>query len=200
MIHFQGKIADRVAVAYSGGVDSAAVLDFVMQRPRSVILVHVNHGNEIAQAEQLQAERAAEQYALPFYLYRARPQKNREHSWEEHWRLERYRFFHQIELPVITGHQLDDCVETWLWNMCNGRDQTIAYRNLNVIRPFRLNRKKNFVDWCQRKQIQWFEDPTNADADFACRNHIRHRLLPEVERVNPGIYTTIRNRLLAEKI
>jgi tRNA(Ile)-lysidine synthase len=200
MIHFQGKIADRVAVAYSGGVDSVAVLDFVMQRPRTVVLVHVNHGNEIASAEQAQAEQAAERYSLPLYLCRARSQKNREHSWEEHWRLERYKFFHQIELPVITGHQLDDCVETWLWNMCNGRDQTIAYRNVNVIRPFRLNRKHEFVDWCERKQIPWFEDPTNADPTFACRNHIRHRLLPEVERVNPGIFTTIRNRLLAEKI
>ena len=51
MIHFQGTIPSRVAVAYSGGVDSAAVLDFVLQRPRTVILVHVNHGNDLSEQE-----------------------------------------------------------------------------------------------------------------------------------------------------
>lgn len=199
MIHVQGKIPRTVYVAFSGGVDSVAVVDF-LRRNHSVALAHINHGNEISSAEQEFTEQFAERHQLPLLVKKGAAEKPRELSWEEHWRTERYRFLHSIDSTVITCHHLDDCVETWLWNMCNGRDQTIAYRNVNVIRPFRTTRKSEFVDWCQRKQIEWYEDPTNANPQFAVRNYIRHVMVPAAMRVNPGIHTTIRNKLIQEKI
>lgn len=200
MIHVQGKIPRTVFVAFSGGVDSVAVVDF-LRRNHQVSLAYVNHGDEIAKAEQAFVEQYAQQYNLPLYMKRANTDKPRDNSWEEHWRNERYRFFRtEITGIVITCHHLDDCVETWLWNMCNGRDQTIPYNNLNVIRPFRTTRKFEFVDWCRRKHLKWFEDPTNANPQFATRNFIRHTLVPAALQVNPGIHTTIRNKLLQEKI
>lgn len=200
MIHVQGKIPRTVFVAFSGGVDSVAVVDF-LRRNHQVSLAYVNHGDEIAKAEQTFVEQYAQQYNLPLFMKRADTDKPRDTSWEEHWRNERYRFFHtDITGTVITCHHLDDCVETWLWNMCNGRDQTIGYMNRNVIRPFRMTRKFEFVDWCRRKHLKWFEDPTNANPQFATRNFIRHTLIPAALQVNPGIHTTIRNKLLQEKI
>ena len=84
--------------------------------------------------------------------------------------------------------------------MCNGKDYTIPYRNKNVVRPFRLTPKHEFIDWCTRKEVDWYQDLSNLDPDFATRNYIRSVLLPSVLRVNPGIHTTIRNKLLQEKI
>lgn len=199
MIHVQGKISRTVYVAFSGGVDSVAAVDF-LRRNHTVVLAHINHGNEISLAEQAFVEQFAENRQLPLLLKQGKADKPSDESWEEHWRNERYRFLHTINGTVITCHHLDDCVETWLWNMCNGRDQTIAYRNVNVIRPFRTTRKSEFVDWCQRKQLAWYEDPTNANPQFAVRNYIRHTMVPAAMKVNPGIHTTIRNKLLQEKI
>jgi tRNA(Ile)-lysidine synthetase-like protein len=199
MIHVQGKIPRTVFVAFSGGVDSVAVVSF-LQRNHNVCLAYVNHGDEIAKAEQEFVEQFAEANNLPLYTKRANTEKPSDTSWEEHWRNERYQFLHSINATVITCHHLDDCVETWLWNMCNGRDQTIPYNNRNVIRPFRTTRKFEFIDWCQRKQIAWYEDPTNANPQYATRNFIRHTLIPAALQVNPGIHTTIRNKLLQEKI
>jgi tRNA(Ile)-lysidine synthase len=199
MIHVQGKIPRTVHVAFSGGVDSVAVVDF-LRRNHIVVLAHINHGNEISSAEQAFVEQYAESYQLPLIIKQGKAEKPADESWEEHWRKERYRFLHSINNQVITCHHLDDCVETWLWNMCNGRDQTIAYRNVNVIRPFRTTRKSEFVDWCQRKQLDWYQDPTNADPQFAVRNYIRHTMVPSALKVNPGIHTTIRNKLIEEKI
>ena len=199
MIHVQGKITRTVYVAFSGGVDSVAVVDF-LRRNHTVVLAHINHGNEISSAEQSFVEQFAEKHQLPLLLKQGKADKPADESWEEHWRNERYQFLHAINGTVITCHHLDDCVETWLWNMCNGRDQTIAYRNVNVIRPFRTTRKFEFVDWCQRKQLAWYEDPTNANPQFAVRNYIRHMMVPAAMKVNPGIHTTIRNKLLQEKI
>jgi tRNA(Ile)-lysidine synthase len=199
MIHVQGKIPRTVYVAFSGGVDSVAVVDF-LRRNHTVVLAHINHGNEISSAEQSFVEQFAEKHQLPLLLKQGKADKPADESWEEHWRNERYHFLHTINGTVITCHHLDDCVETWLWNMCNGRDQTIAYRNVNVIRPFRTTRKSEFVDWCRRKQLAWYEDPTNANPQFAVRNYIRHMMVPAAMKVNPGIHTTIRNKLLQEKI
>ncbi len=198
MIHVQGKIPRTVYVAFSGGVDSVAVVDF-LRRNHTVVLAHINHGNEISSAEQAFVEQFAEKRQLPLLLKQGKAEKPADESWEEHWRNERYQFLHSINGTVITCHHLDDCVETWLWNMCNGRDQTIAYRNVNVIRPFRTTRKSEFVDWCQRKQLAWYEDPTNANPQFAVRNYIRHMMVPAAMKVNPGIHTTIRNKLIQEK-
>ncbi len=198
MIHVQGKIPRTVYVAFSGGVDSVAVVDF-LRRNHTVVLAHINHGNEISSAEQAFVEQFAEKRQLPLLLKQGKAEKPADESWEEHWRNERYQFLHSINGTVITCHHLDDCVETWLWNMCNGRDQTIAYRNVNVIRPFRTTRKSEFVDWCQRKQLAWYEDPTNANPQFAVRNYIRHVMVPAAMKVNPGIHTTIRNKLIQEK-
>jgi tRNA(Ile)-lysidine synthetase-like protein len=199
VIHVQGKIPRIVFVAFSGGVDSVAVVDF-LRHNHTVCLVYVNHGDEIAKVEQEFVEQFAHTNGLTLYTKRGKADKPANESWEEHWRNERYHFLHSIGGTVITCHHLDDCVETWLWNMCNGRDQTIPYNNVNVIRPFRTTRKFEFVDWCQRKQLAWFEDPTNANPQFATRNFIRHTLIPAALQVNPGIHTTIRNKLLQEKI
>ena len=198
MIHVQGKIPRTVFVAFSGGVDSVAVVDF-LRRNHTVVLAHINHGNEISSAEQAFVEQFADKQQLPLLLKQGKAEKPADESWEEHWRNERYQFLHSINGTVITCHHLDDCVETWLWNMCNGRDQTIAYRNVNVIRPFRTTRKFEFVDWCQRKQLAWYEDLTNANPQFAVRNYIRHMMVPAAMKVNPGIHTTIRNKLIQEK-
>lgn len=199
MIHIQGIIPRTVFVGFSGGVDSVAAVDF-LSKNHSVILVHVNHGNDIAEDEQAFADEFSCKRGLPILYFKGAAQKAKSHSWEEHWRIERYKAFRQVNGTVVTCHHLDDCVETWLWNMCNGRDQTIAYKNRNVIRPFRTTRKNEFVDWCRNKDLKWFEDASNSDPNFAVRNYIRHVLLPNAQKVNPGIHSTIRKKLLQEKI
>ena len=121
---------------------------------------------------------------------RAAEGKPKNDSWEEHWRKERYKYFHTIYADIITAHHLDDCVETWVWSSMHGTGKIIPYRNRNVIRPFRLTRKRDFQMWCDLKNIPYVEDDTNADLCYT-RNYIRHEMMPHVLRVNPGIHKTI---------
>lgn len=115
-------------------------------------------------------------------------------SCEEHWRNERYQIFHSFDVPVVTCHHLDDCVETWLWSSLNGNPGIIPYRNRNVIRPFRLNRKEEFVRWCKAKKVEWVEDKTNVDTRYV-RNYIRHELMPKALTVNPGLHKVIMKKV-----
>lgn len=199
MLHIQGKIPRSIYLAYSGGVDSTAALDFLCKN-HQVTIAHVNHGNDISSYEELAARAAAEYYGVPIIIYQGNSNTPRGKSKEQHWRDQRYNFFHSLQGTVVTCHHLDDCVETWIFNTANGKAKTIPYRNGNVIRPFRLNPKVKFTKWCMKRNLTWFEDHTNADPDFATRNRIRNELMPIMLKVNPGIHTTIRNMLLKEDV
>lgn len=117
-------------------------------------------------------------------------------SQEEHWRNERYKIFTGFDCPVITAHSLDDCVEQWVFSSLHGKPQVIPYSHANVIRPFRLTPKQNFIDWCTHKNIPWLEDKSNEDTRYM-RNLIRHKLLPIAREVNPGLSKVVAKKVRA---
>ena len=94
-------------------------------------------------------------------------------------------------MPVITAHNLDDCVETYIWGCLHGTPKVIPKVRNNVLRPFLTTKKENLVSWCQRKNISWCEDTSNNDITYT-RNYIRHHLLPHAQQVNPGLKTLVR--------
>lgn len=197
MIKLQGKLPREVYVACSGGVDSMAVVDFLCNN-HDVNIVFFNHGTQTSDiAEHFVADYASKN-SLPF-LYgtlgtRAAEGKPKDDSWEEHWRKERYKYFHTIHADIITAHHLDDCVETWVWSSMHGTGKIIPYRNRNVIRPFRLTRKRDFQMWADLKNVSHVEDDSNTDLCYT-RNYIRHEMMPHVLRVNPGIHKTIAKKV-----
>lgn len=194
MIKIQGRLPKQVCIGFSGGVDSVAALDF-LSRNHNVTLVFVDHLNKISEQELAHAETTASKYDVQLRKFKIRSKdKNTAQSWEEHWRTERYNIFHSIDAEVVTCHQLDDCVETWVWSSLNGTGKIIPYRNRNVIRPFRLNRKSEFIGWCERKGATWFEDPTNCESNFI-RNFIRNELMEKLLVVNPGLHKTIAKKV-----
>jgi tRNA(Ile)-lysidine synthase TilS/MesJ len=78
---------------------------------------------------------------------------------EEHWRDERYKFFRSFDEPVITGHNLDDVIEWFLFSSLHGQGKVIPYRNKNVFRPFISTSKRKLEDWCERKGSSFMVDP-----------------------------------------
>ena len=91
---------------------------------------------------------------------------------------------------------MDDAVETWIMSAIHGQCKLIPYsRGSNIYRPFLMTSKKTIKDYAERKGVRWVEDPTNARTEYI-RNHIRHTMMPSVLRVNPGIRTTIRKKLI----
>ena len=78
----------------------------------------------------------------------------------------------------------------------HGQCKLIPYkRGSNIYRPFLMTSKKIIKDYAERKNVRWVEDPTNVRTEYI-RNHIRHTLMPGVLKVNPGIRTTIRKKLI----
>ena len=201
MIKIQGKIPREVIVACSGGVDSMAIVDF-LRRSHDVTAFYFDHGTahghesgnflkEYFSGSDVQLiVRKIEDTTVP-----------KDTSQEEFWRNERYKWFNHLakKHALITGHHLNDCVETWVWSSMHGNPHTINYRHGDIIRPFRLNRKREFEMWCHLHNVPYIEDDSNKDLRYT-RNYIRHEMMPHVLRVNPGIHKMLKKKMIAEVI
>jgi tRNA(Ile)-lysidine synthase len=194
MIKILGSIPKKLTVALSGGVDSMVALDF-FKRKHDVDAAFFHHGTLTSD----QACFFLEEYCSKNNITLHKGVINDSDcpkglSKEEYWRDQRYNFLSQFE-TVVSGHHLDDVVETWIWSSLHGTSSLIPYRRNNVIRPFLLTRKSELLDWANRKGVPWVNDMSNHDCSYT-RNYIRNKMMPDVLRVNPGIHTMVKKKLV----
>ena len=194
MIHLLGKVPRKVNVAVSGGVDSMTLLEF-LRNNHEVRPAFVHHGTGNSErAYEFLVSRIVGEFKMPLSVYKIQTNKPKGLSWEEHWRNERYKFFSTLG-PVVTAHTLDDVAETWIWSSLNGCSSLMPYSHGNVIRPLLLTRKEELLNYTSRKDIKWVNDTSNNDNSYT-RNYIRHELMPHALRVNPGLHSMLRKKLV----
>ena len=198
MIKLLGNLPRNIGVAFSGGVDSIAALDF-LSRNHNVKIVHFNHGETDPTSNEMEhfANSISVHYDCELILGHNKQAYKKGQSLEEFWRDCRYEWMHSLDIDVIVvAHHLDDCVETWVWSALHGTPKTIPYkRGRNVYRPFLLNPKKEFENWVKRKKLAYYEDPTNSDLNKT-RNYVRKELLPHCYKVNPGLRKVVMKKIL----
>jgi tRNA(Ile)-lysidine synthase len=195
-----GKIPSKVYIAFSGGLDSKAVLQFMLNGRRDVELLYFNHGTEHGEEAEAFARKVAEFHGLKIHVGNLSGKEIGKRSKEEFWRDERYAFFDRFkDRKILTGHHLDDCIETYVFSFIHGKAKLIPYkRGENIIRPFLMFTKDDFRSFLKRNKsddLGWIDDPSNNDTKYM-RNLIRHELIPVVEKVNPGFKKTVRKILL----
>ncbi|WP_313604564.1 tRNA lysidine(34) synthetase TilS [Comamonas jiangduensis] len=196
-----------LAVAYSGGADSTALLHACAQRwPGQVVAIHVHHGLQAAAdgfAAHCRASCAALQVPLAVAHVDARPgagqspeEAARHHRYSALVEQARSAFAHPVPSIALAQHA-DDQVETLLLALSRGagvaglaampaqwqRDGMDWYRPLlRVSAP-------DIRAWLKAHHIAWVEDPTNTDPSYT-RNRIRAQLLPVLEQVFPQFRDT----------
>lgn len=194
MFKLIGKVPRKFTLAFSGGVDSVVALDF-FSKNHDIDLLFVNHGTKTSEiAKEFVVSKAA-QYKLKLTIQHITKEKPKEQSLEEFWHFERRTYFQAIDNPVVTCHHLNDQVETWILTSLHGKGQLIPYRNKNIIRPFIGTKKAELVRWANTRNLTWVEDESNKDLSYM-RNLVRHKIMPEALLINPGLYKTIRKKIL----
>jgi tRNA(Ile)-lysidine synthase len=183
-------LPQELTVALSGGVDSVAVADF-LSRKHDVSCAFFHHGTENSERAFEFVSQFCNERSLPLFVGVMSKDKPKDLSTEEHWRNERYKFLESLDITVVTAHNLDDCVETYLYGSLHGQPKVIPHERNNILRPFLTTPKHEFVRWCQRKGISWCEDLSNQDLKYM-RNYIRHEIVPRAFQVNPGLDTVVR--------
>ena len=193
MIKVLGQIPKgEFGVACSGGVDSMAILDFLVKGRYNPHVIYFNHNTEHGQEAEKFITEYCSQKGLRLTIGRTDlvVTANKEKIWSDL----RYEFFSKFDFPIMTCHHLDDCVETYIFSCLRGFQSVIPYSKNNIIRPFLLNDKSNFIDWCQKNSVPYIEDESNDCLDYS-RNRIRHNIVPESMIVNPGLKSVVRKMI-----
>jgi len=186
----------KVYVALSGGVDSLS-LAYFLSKTREVTCLHFDHQTPSASMFKKHCIDFCNKNGLELIEGTLTREKEKIESWEEFWRLQRYDFLNKFEGPVLTGHNLDDQVETWIWSCLHGNPRLMPYKNKNILRPLIGCEKKDIVQYARNQGIVWIEDPSNEDESYT-RNFIRKNLVPNALKVNPGLYKVIYKKMLKE--
>lgn len=209
MISLQQRLPDnnKYFFACSGGVDSMSALYWMKQGgrlPYAIIHVHHNTGDYADRALEF-VKRTYSEYCFDLFVKNIKDVPPKGESKEAWWRTERYKLFQEVldetgkDYPIVLAHNLDDCVEQYLMKTCIrlSNNKLISYNGpANTIRPFLTWKKSEIIDYAQRNNIEWVEDPSNTNTKFL-RNNIRHNLLPLVTAMNPGIHAQIKKMILA---
>lgn len=92
---------------------------------------------------------------------------------------------------LLMGHHMNDQIELFIQRLISGSSwfglagmrksapMTLSHRgvkgpkSVRIIRPLLDLSKKELIEWCQKNDIRWWEDPSNADIDLTKRNLIR---------------------------
>ena len=194
MIKLACSIPNSITLACSGGSDSMVALDFLLRGRKKVRVAYFNHGTSHGQEAESFLKSFCKYRELELIVGHINRDKSSKESPEEYWRNQRLNWFHKLDVPIATAHHLDDAVEWWIFSSLNGMSKLIPLRNRNIMRPFLLAPKKEIVDWAKRKEVSFLNDPSNKELDYA-RNRIRHNLMPEILKINPGIHTLVRKKM-----
>lgn len=192
---------ENIGLALSGGVDSMCIAHFLLQGRKNFTAFYFNHGTKHGEA----AERFVTQWCRDhrISLYTSRPSEKYDshvhNGQQDFFRKERYRFLNFFTFRgynIILGQHLDDVLETWLFSSFHGTPKLIPHTRGHYIRPFLLTSKEEILNYAHHHGVEWIEDKSNAKLDYM-RNRIRHKIVPEVEKINPGIRKTLAKKLIA---
>ena len=203
----------RILVACSGGPDSMALLyllqDIATHRHTTyrIGVAIVDHCiRPESKDEVLWLKHQVEELGLPFYSATfdvPRLSKEYKKSEETIGRQVRYQWLTEIARSegydyISVAHHKDDQAESILahiirgsgLNGLTGMSVVQSEYAIPVVRPLLDVTKENLLAYIGTKHISYCIDSTNEDVRYQ-RNRIRHRIIPELEAINPAVVDAI---------
>ncbi len=203
----------RILVACSGGPDSMALLhllqDIANHRHTKYELgvAIVDHSiRSESKDEVLWLQNQVESLGLPFYTATfdvPRLSKDQKLSEETVGRQVRYQWLTEIAQSegydyIAVAHHKDDQAESILAHLIRGTGlngltgmAVVSYDyTVPVIRPLLDVTKSELLDYLADRDLTYCIDSTNDDISYQ-RNRIRHRIIPELEFINPNVVDAI---------
>lgn len=212
---FENKLYERLnkfksgkfVVGFSGGRDSSALLHFLCRVKNDLSLelypCHVNHKLRAgADEDEKFALKICKEYSLIPEVISAEVKDiaDREHmSIEQAARKARYESFMKVKEKygadhILTAHHRDDLLETFFLKVFQGTAvyNLKGFNNENgaFLRPMLEISGDEVDEYVDFNQIPFVNDPTNKDLKIP-RNWIRHNIMPEIKKYNPGYMKNI---------
>ena len=208
------KNGDNVVIGVSGGPDSMALLNVLMNLKQNsninfeIYVAHVNHMiREEADSETEYVKEFCDKNGIQCYVKKEKVEKlakNNKIGTEEAGRKLRYEFFEEVAKKVngskvATAHNANDNAETVLMNIIRGSSTSglkgiEAIRDNYYIRPLIEVTRSEIEEYCEKEKLNPKYDKSNKENIYT-RNKVRNLLIPFIEKeFNPQIISSI-NRL-----
>ena len=204
IIH-NGLIAsgERIGAAVSGGADSVYLLHALLalkdELQISIFALHLDHGirGRAAEKDMAFVKKICQKLSIPLMAEQVDTKAMAlQYGWslEQAARTLRYDFFERTAKEfaldkIALAHHMGDQAETLLLNLVRGCGMQgllgmQPFRPPLYIRPMLGLEKRQITEALKADKTAYRTDRTNRDTAFS-RNRIRHRVLPELNRINP---------------
>jgi tRNA(Ile)-lysidine synthase len=194
---------EKVLVALSGGPDSVALLHALIyvapQLNITVAAAHIDHGLRKSSVEDSRfCAELCKFHNIRIHIKRVNVKRIAEKQKigvEECGRGVRYSYFKVLcerygYDKIATGHTADDLAETFLMNLIRGANlgglSGIMIQRDNIVRPLLECSKTEVLAFLKRYGLSYREDESNRKTEYR-RNLIRHKVLPQLAKINPGV-------------
>jgi tRNA(Ile)-lysidine synthase len=198
-----------LAVAFSGGADSTALLAACARKwPGQVVAFHVNHGLQAAAAGfEAHCQAVCAQLGVPLRVLQVDARPTQGQSPEDAARIARYKAFEALALveyaqaaiySVAIAQHADDQAETLLLALARGAGlpglsampACWVRSGLTYHRPLLGVAGVGIRAWLAQQALPFVQDPSNADARYT-RNRLRQQLMPALGACFPHFRDTL---------
>ena len=207
------RIASRIAVAFSGGLDSTVLLHLAAaackQRGIKLFAFHVHHGlSPNADHWLAHCEEQSQQANATFVARQVQINPHDKLGIEQAARLARYDAIadmctsNDVSL-LLTAHHQDDQAETVVLQLLRGAglpglsamamlqsEHALLGAGIALGRPLLEMTRADLELWAHTHAIKHIVDESNDDLRFR-RNEVRHQLMPLLEQQLPGVQKSI---------
>lgn len=194
----------KILLATSGGVDSMVLTHVLSKLGYTIVLAHCNFQlrDKDSEADQKFLKAFAKKNQLKIYTKKFKTteiSKKKKQSIQEVARDLRYNWLESIRVKytcdfIATAHHLDDNIETLVFKLAKGTGikglRGILLKNGKIVRPLLEISKAEIFEYAQKHAIPFREDSSNKTLKYD-RNRIRQKVVPELLKVNQGLYSTM---------
>lgn len=194
MVTINDDVGQTMIIGVSGGPDSMALLDQMVQSKHTLIVCHMNyHHRDSADRDQTIVQSYCLDHGIVCIVEDYK--HGRSTNFQADARNQRYTFFkrwydHYHASCLLIAHNLDDHIETYLMQKDSGRQvdyyglmfQRYLY-GMKVVRPLLSIRKKTLLAYCNDHHIPYGIDESNLSDDYQ-RNKIRHHRVETMDDTN----------------
>jgi len=190
----------KILLAVSGGLDSMVMLHLFHELKFTVAVAHANFKLRGAESDgdELFVQDWCKNHQVIFYTTHFETKNYATAhglSIQMAARELRYQWFNELIVShqfqfVATAHHLNDSLETALLNLVRGSglEGLIGIPSLsgNRFRPLMFATRREIENYAAENDIVWREDSSNQ-TDAYQRNLIRHKIIPELQKINPAL-------------